>query len=113
MSQSLHPLVDVFFEENVMKADGPVVVDFWDSRCKACRETRSDVQRLKDHVPDRARVVSFDVRHYADLAHAVEVARVPTLLIFQGGAVIARLNGATKVRAFVDRVLHAATPQAV
>lgn len=110
MSQSLHPLVDVFFEENVMNANGPVVVDFWDPRCSACRDTRSDVQRLKDHVPDHARIVSFDIRRYADLAHAVEVTRVPTLVVFQNGEVIARLKGAKKVRAFVDRVLHAAAP---
>lgn len=104
MSQSLHPLIDVFFESKVLNADGPVFVDFWEPRCTACRGSRSDLQRLRSHLSDHARVVSLNVNSYPDLAHTFSVSAVPTLLVFREGSVTARLQGAKKISALVDRV---------
>lgn len=113
MSQSLHPLIDVFFESKVLNADGPVFVDFWEPRCRACQASRPDLDRLKEHLADRARVVSLNVNSYPDLAHTFGVTAVPTLLVFREGSVTARLQGAQKINAFVHRVTNTiARPQA-
>ncbi|PEN12642.1 thiol reductase thioredoxin [Longibacter salinarum] len=107
MSQSLHPLIDTFFEANVLKADGPVFVDFWEPRCRACQATRSDLDRLERELGEKARVISLNVNSYPDLAHTFGVSAVPTLLVFREGSVTARLQGARKVAALVDRVTEA------
>jgi thioredoxin 1 len=104
MSQSLHPLIDTFFESNVLQADGPVFVDFWEPRCRACQATRPDLDRLELHLGDRGRVISLNVNSYPDLAHTFDVAAVPTLLAFREGDVTGRLEGARKIGAFVNRV---------
>lgn len=104
MSQSLHPLIDTFFESNVLQADGPVFVDFWEPRCRACQATRPDLDRLEEHLGDRGRVISLNVNSYPDLAHTFDVAAVPTLLAFRNGDVTGRLEGARKIGAFVNRV---------
>jgi thioredoxin 1 len=104
MSESLHPLIDVVFEANVLQAGGPVLVDFWEPRCRACRSIRPDLERLHDHLPDPVRVFSLDVNSYPDLAHTCEVDMVPTLLVFRDGHVTARLRGARKIGVFVERV---------
>lgn len=104
MSQSLHPLIDVVFESKVLNADGPVFVDFWEPRCAACRSSRSDLRRLRSHLEDRARVMSLNVNSYPDLAHTFGITAVPTLLVFREGSVTARLQGAKKIEALVERV---------
>jgi len=106
MSQSLHPLIDVFFESKVLNADGPVFVNFREPRCRACQACRPDLDRLNEHLADRARVISLNVNSYPDLAHTFGVTAVPTLLVFREGSVTARLQGAQKIKAFVDRVTN-------
>ena len=113
MSQSLHPLIDVFFESKVLNAEGPVFVDFWEPRCRACQASRPDLDRLNAHLADRARVISLNVNSYPDLAHTFSVTAVPTLLVFREGSVTARLQGAQKINALVHRVTNTiARPQA-
>jgi thioredoxin 1 len=90
--------------EAVSLADGPVLVDFWEPRCSACRATLDVVDRLACRVEGRGVVGTFNVREHADAARALGVTTVPTLMVFRDGAVESILQGAERIQAFLERI---------
>jgi thioredoxin 1 len=80
------------------------MVDFWEPRCTACRATLQTIDDLACRVQEHGRVGTFNVRKEPEAARALGVSTVPTLLVFRGGAVDARLRGAEKIQTFLKRI---------
>jgi len=85
-------------------AEAPVVVDFWEPRCTACRATLQTIDDLACRVNGHGVVGAFNVRDNPEAARSLGVETVPTLLIFREGEVDARLHGAEKIQDFVERI---------
>ena len=92
--------------ETVASAGGqsPVLVDFWEPRCTACRATLQTIDDLACRVQEHGVVGTFNVREHPDTARALGVSTVPTLLVFRDGAVDATLQGAETIQAFLERI---------
>lgn len=80
------------FEEEVLKADVPVLVDFWATWCGPCKMLSPIIAEIASEA-DGFKVCSVDVDEEQDLAMTYAVSSIPTLLVFQGGKVVNRSVG--------------------
>ena len=80
------------FEEEVLKADVPVLVDFWATWCGPCKMLSPIIAEIASEA-DGFKVCSVDVDEEQDLAMTYGVSSIPTLLVFQGGKVVNRSVG--------------------
>lgn len=85
-------------------ADVPVLVDFWEPRCSACRSVMHTVDDIACRADNRAVVGALNVREHPEVARKLGVEVVPTLLVFRDGTEAARLSSAEKIQAFDERL---------
>ncbi len=83
------------FEDAVLRARKPVLVDFWATWCGPCRALAPALDELAREVAGRARIVKVDVDENPDLARQYDVSSIPCLVIFKGGREAKRIVGLT------------------
>jgi len=82
------------FEQQVLRSDVPVLVDFYASWCGPCKALAPTLEELAGENPD-ARIVKVDIDAAPDLAARYGVRSVPSLLVFKDGQITAKQTGAT------------------
>jgi thioredoxin 1 len=87
-------LTDDNFEDEVLNADQPVLVDFWATWCGPCRQIAPIIEDLADDFEGRAKVGKLDVDNNPKIAQEYGVRSIPTLLFFKNGEVEEQLVGA-------------------
>ncbi len=92
------------FEEEVVKSNLPVLVDFWASWCAPCRMIAPVVEELAKEYDGKLKVAKVDVDANQDIAGALGIMSIPTLLIFNGGKVADQLVGAVPKSMLVDKI---------
>jgi len=81
------------FERTVLRADLPVIVDFWAPWCIPCRELEAPLAELAVKFAGRARVVRVNVEWSSRVAQRYDVQALPTILVFKGGELVSRSTG--------------------
>lgn len=81
------------FEAQVVRAEVPVLVDFWAEWCAPCRMIAPIVEDLAGEYEGRLKVVKVDVDENNNLAFRYGIMSIPTLGIFKGGELVERLVG--------------------
>jgi thioredoxin 1 len=84
---------DQTFDAEVLKADGPVLVDFFAAWCGACRQISPVIDELAGKVEGKVKVVKVNVDEGSATAAAYHVQSIPTLILFKGGQEIDRMVG--------------------
>lgn len=85
---------DQKFEEEVLKSDKPVLVDFWATWCGPCRMIAPIISQLAEEYEGKIVVGKCDVEECEDLVADLGIRNVPTILFFKGGEVVDKLVGA-------------------
>ena len=80
------------FEEEVLKSEKPILLDFWATWCGPCMRQGPIVEALAE---EGYNVGKLDVDQEMGLAQQFKVMSIPTLLIFKGGQEVHRLVGLT------------------
>jgi thioredoxin 1 len=96
------------FEEQVLKSDVPVLVDFWAEWCGPCKAIGPSIEALASEYDGRAKIVKVDVDREGDLASRYGVMSIPALLVFKNGQVVDQMVGAApkqQIAALIDRAL--------
>jgi len=81
------------FEDEVLKSEIPVMVDFWAEWCGPCKALSPTVDAIAEEYAGKMKVYKLDVQTEAALAGKYGVSSIPTLLIFKGGEIADRVVG--------------------
>ena len=95
---------DENFDEEVIAADHPVLVDFSATWCGPCKKLEPIVAEIANDYAGRIKVVKVDVDKAPGTAAKFGVMSVPTVLLFQGGTVKDQFVGVISKQALADKV---------
>src|SRR5690606_38175385 len=95
-------ITDATFEEQVLKSDKPVMVDFWAAWCGPCRMVGPIIEDISNEYEGRAVVGKLDVDANQEYAAKYGVRNIPTVLIFQNGEVVGRQVGVAPKNTYAE-----------
>lgn len=95
------------FEQEVLKSEQPVLVDFWAAWCGPCRMVLPLVDQLAEEYVGRAKVGKVNVDEQAKLAIEYNVMTIPTIIVFKNGEIVEQVSGAYP-KAHLEEMLNKA-----
>ena len=110
MSEHVLDVTDTSFEQEVLRAPVPVLVDFWAAWCAPCRMIGPIVEELAEEYKDRVKVAKMNVDDNAGTPAQYGVRGIPALLFFKSGELVDQIIGAvpkTQVVGSLEKVLGA------
>ncbi len=81
-------LTEQNFEEEVLKSEIPVLVDFWATWCGPCRMLAPTIAKIAEEQSGVIKVGKVDVDEEPELAAKYGIASIPTLMVFKNGSVV-------------------------
>lgn len=108
MGDKIVHITDASFEQDVLKADGPVMVDFWAEWCGPCKMIAPVLDELADDYDGRLKICKLNVDSNTQTAQKFGVRGIPTLIVFKNGQVAGTKVGAlskSQLAAFIDSVI--------
>ena len=87
-------VTDATFDQAVLKASGPVVVDFWAEWCGPCRMISPALEEISNSLNGKVTILKLNVDENPATAAKYGVMSIPTLMIFKGGEMASRQVGA-------------------
>ncbi|MCZ7459238.1 MULTISPECIES: thioredoxin [Streptomyces] len=103
---ALKTVTDATFEEEVLKSDKPVLVDFWAEWCGPCRQIAPSLEAIAAEHGEKLEVVKLNIDENPATAAKYGVMSIPTLNVYQNGEVAQTIVGA-KPKAMLVRELDA------
>lgn len=86
-------ITDANFDQEVLKSDQPVMIDFWAAWCGPCRALAPVVDEIAKQYQGKVKVAKMDVDKNMATPQRYGVRGIPTLLIFKGGQVREQIVG--------------------
>jgi thioredoxin 1 len=91
--ESIIQFTDANFEQEVLKSEGPVLVDFWAPWCGPCRAVGPVVEDLAEAYKGRVKVGKINIDDNPKTATTYGVMSIPTLILFNKGDIMDKLIG--------------------
>ena len=101
-------LTDDNFEEEVIKAETPVLVDFWAEWCGPCRMIGPVIEEIAEEFAGKIKVGKLNVDQNQGTAAKYRISSIPTLLFFKGGKLVEQMVGVqpkSKLVEVINKVL--------
>jgi len=86
-------VTDETFEEMVLQADMPTVVDFWAVWCGPCKMIAPVLEQIAGEYAEKLKVTKLDVDYNNESAMKYGVMSIPTLILFKDGQPVERIVG--------------------
>lgn len=92
-SENVMAFTDANFEQEVLKSEIPVLVDFWATWCAPCKAIAPLVDAVADEYAGRVKVGKVNVDENQGTPAKYNVRGIPTLILFKGGAALDQIVG--------------------
>ncbi len=105
MSGNIVYLTDDSFEDEVVKAEGPVLVDYWADWCGPCKMIAPILDEIAEEYKDKIKIAKLNIDENPGTPPKYGIRGIPTLMLFKGGSVEATKVGAvskSQLTAFID-----------
>jgi len=92
------------WEEEVIKSDIPVMIDFWATWCAPCRMVSPMVEEFSNEYEGKIKVGKLNVDENSSIAGKYRIMGIPTILFFKNGNVVDQVVGAVPKKIFEEKV---------
>jgi thioredoxin 1 len=90
---SLLEIKESNFEEEVLKYEGTVLVDFWAPWCRPCRMQTPILERVAESGDISAKIAKVNTDESSSIAQKYDISSIPTLILFKEGKEVERMVG--------------------
>ncbi|MBA3878175.1 MAG: thioredoxin [Sphingobium sp.] len=98
-------ITDTSFETDVLKAEKPVLVDFWAEWCGPCKVIGPSLEEISDELADKLTITKANLDDAPDAATKYGIRTIPNLVLFRGGEEVARFSRAapkSQIKAWIE-----------
>ena len=81
------------FEQEVLKASTPVLVDFWATWCGPCRKLSPVIDTVAEEYGDRVKFTKVNIEDCIESAKKYSISGLPSVLVFKNGEPVERMTG--------------------
>jgi len=87
VSENVSHVSDATFEQEVINADGPVLVDYWAEWCGPCKMIDPLLHELADEFDGQIKIAKVNIDENQQIANQFKIRGIPTLMVFRDGKV--------------------------
>ena len=106
-SHTIH-VSDASFEADVLKAAGPVLVDFWAEWCGPCKMIAPALEEISEELAGRVTIAKMDIMENPEIPGQIGVQSIPLMVLFKNGERVAEKLGAapkSQLKGWLESVL--------
>nr|WP_296067455.1 thioredoxin [uncultured Actinoplanes sp.] len=104
MSGNTVTVTDASFDDDVLRADRPIVVDFWAEWCMPCRLVAPVLDEIAEEQAGRLIVAKLNVDENPVTANAYQIQSIPLMGVFSGGELVKAIVGARPKAAIMEEL---------
>ena len=102
MAEDILDISDDTFEEEVLKSELPVLVDFWAVWCAPCKMIVPTLEHLAQNYKEKLKVFKMNIDENMKISAKFGIRSIPTLLLFKGGELKETIVGAVPQNKIID-----------
>ena len=107
-SENVVEFTDANFDQEVIKASTPVLVDFWAEWCMPCRMLAPTIEKIAKDYAGKVKVGKIDTDVNRDVSIKYNISAIPTVILFKGGEVAQKFVGLKQEKEFKEALDSAA-----
>ncbi|MAL25430.1 MAG: thioredoxin [Croceicoccus sp.] len=87
-------VTDASFEDDVLKSDKPVLVDFWADWCGPCKMIAPALEEISEELGEKVTIAKMDIMENTGVPGQIGVQSIPLMVLFKNGEAVAQKLGA-------------------